>query len=103
VVVNERHPEMLNFLRMVIGESGRFPDLAQGFVAEVQERVLARLTQILAAITDQPELKARIFIGTLMHSILFENVLHGANLGPSCKQPLATLLVELLAAPPKHH
>ena len=103
VVVNERHPEMLNFLRMVIGESGRFPDLAQGFVAEVQERVLARLTQILAAITDQPELKARIFIGTLMHAILFENVLHGANLGPSCKQPLATLLVELLTAPPKHH
>lgn len=102
VEVNERQPEMLDFLRLVIGESGRFPDLAQGFVAEVQQRALTRLTQILAVITDQPELRARIFIGALMHTILFEDVLHGGELGPSCKPSIAELLVELVTSQPEH-
>ncbi|EAQ69363.1 bacterial regulatory s/ tetR family protein [Synechococcus sp. RS9909] len=102
VEVNERQPEMLDFLRLVIGESGRFPDLAKGFVAEVQQRALTRLTQILAVITDQPELRARIFIGALMQTILFEDVLHGGDLTPSCKSSIAKLVVELVTSQPDH-
>ena len=96
VDVSNRQPEMLDFLRLVIGESGRFPDLAQGFVAEVQQQALSRLVQVFSGITDEPELKARIFIGSLMHTILFDEVLHGDALTTTSKEQLVRHLVDLL-------
>jgi len=96
VDVSNRQPEMLDFLRLVIGESGRFPDLAQGFVAEVHQQALSRLAVVFSGLTDQPELKARIFIGSLMHAILFDEVLHGDALTNTSKEHLVRHLVDLL-------
>jgi AcrR family transcriptional regulator len=65
-----QEPEFLNFVRLVIAESGRFPQLAQTFVKNLAKPAIKRLTQYLAS---HPELKlpdaeatARIFIGSLV-------------------------------------
>lgn len=100
LAVRHRQGDMLDFLRLVIGESGRFPELARGFAHEVERHILKRVVGLFRPLGEAPELKARIFIGTLMHTILFQEVLHG---GPSSttanpQQGAATSLAEPLVA-----
>jgi len=40
-----QEPEYLNFVRLVIAESGRFPELAQTFVKNLAKPAIDRLTQ----------------------------------------------------------
>lgn len=97
LAVKEEQPELLRFLRLVIGESGRFPDLARQFAQEVQRQMLDRLSQQFAP-HPWAELKARLFIGTLIHSVLFHDVLHGDDNQPLDRAALAKDLVALLSA-----
>jgi AcrR family transcriptional regulator len=103
LAAQQRQPDMLDFLRLVIGESARCPDLAKGFVAEVEHHALERLVTIFSGISDRPELKARMFIGTLMHTILFQDVLHGDAIDASARRSLSRQLVEQLVSQPSCH
>jgi hypothetical protein len=44
-----QEPEYLNLVRLVIAESGRFPQLAQTFVRNLAKSAIDRLTQYLAS------------------------------------------------------
>ena len=73
------------FMRVLIGESGRFPELAQICVRAMIKPVAETLTHYLAApelkIPD-PEATARILLGALVHFHITQNVMHGQDIIP---------------------
>ncbi|HTL89075.1 MAG TPA: TetR/AcrR family transcriptional regulator, partial [Leptolyngbya sp.] len=44
----ENEPQFLNFMRLIIGESGRFPQLAQTFVTHVERTAFRRVCHYFA-------------------------------------------------------
>lgn len=74
------------FMRVLIGESGRFPELAQICVRAMTKPVLETLAQYLV---DHPELNipdpeatARILLGTLVYFHITQEVMHGKEILP---------------------
>ncbi len=96
-------PQLLTFMRLIIGESGRFPELARAFVQNIEKPVLEMLTHYLAtcpqlALAD-PEVAARAFIGAMIHFVLMEEVLHSGDLVPIERDRLLDSLVNLVTRP----
>lgn len=97
--------EYIAFLRLIIGESGRFPELAQLFVRALPQKVIHILTRYLDA---HPELElesseatVRIFVGSLMGFILTQEVLHGKDILPMQQEELIRTLIDLVASKKK--
>lgn len=92
--------EYIAFLRLVIAESERFPELAQLFTRTVMQRG----TQMLSSYLDtHPELQindslatARIFFGSLAAFVLAQEVLHGKYTMPMAKERIIDSLVSLI-------
>lgn len=90
-------PQILTFLRIIIGESGRFPELARAFVKNIEKPSLDFLTKYLSShpklqIAD-PEVAARSFVGTLIHFVLLRDVLQSGDIVPlQCDRLLDSLL-----------
>ena len=90
----------LTFFRIIIAESGRFPELAQAFVQNIEKPNLDFLTQYFAAhpklqLAD-PEVAARTFIGTLIHFMIVQNLLHGGDILPMERDRLIDSLLDLI-------
>lgn len=93
-------PEILAFLRMMIGESGRFPELARAFVRNIEKPVLDLLTHYFSShphlqIAD-PEVAARSFIGTLIHFVMLRDILQSGDLVPIERDRLLDSLLHLI-------
>lgn len=93
-------PEHLSFVRLIITESSKRPDLAQLFLKNVAQPALAILTRYLS---EHPELRieneeatARIFVGTLLHHVLTQKMLQGEDLMPINEHCLIETLVNLI-------
>lgn len=82
----KKTPEFLNFVRLVIAESGRFPQLAQAFVKNLIKPGIERLADYLASREElklpDPEVTARIFIGSLVYFQLTQEMMHGKEILP---------------------
>lgn len=94
-------PEYMTFVRLVIGESARFPSLAKTFAQNIAKPGLETLTQYLA---DHPELNipdpeatARIFLGSLIHFTLSQEVLHGKEIMPMESDRIIDSLTHLIS------
>lgn len=87
------------FMRVLIGESGRFPELAQICVRAMIKPVAETLTHYLAApelnIPD-PEATARILLGALVHFHITQNVMHGQDIVPMESDRLIDALTHLI-------
>ncbi|MEB3279226.1 MAG: TetR/AcrR family transcriptional regulator [Lyngbya sp.] len=77
-------PQFLDFLRIIFGESGRFPELARTFVGTVKATAFESITQLFANCRElkvkDPEVAARIFVGTIVHYIITQKLLHGEEI-----------------------
>jgi AcrR family transcriptional regulator len=97
--INQK-PELLNLVRLIIGESGRFPLLAQVFISNVDKPLLALLGQYLAAHPElqlpDPEAAARIFVGTLIHFTIVQEMLHCKEILPMERDRLIDNLINLI-------
>jgi TetR/AcrR family transcriptional regulator of autoinduction and epiphytic fitness len=93
-------PQILTFLRIIVGESGRFPELARAFAINVEKVSLDFLTQYFASHPKlqmgDPEVVARIFIGTLIHFVMIRDVLHSGDLIPIERDRLLEGLIKLI-------
>jgi AcrR family transcriptional regulator len=91
---------LLTFIRLTLGESGRFPDLAQSFVQTIQKPMIERLSQYFEGHQDlhysDPEIAARMFVGTLMHYVITHEILHGQEILPIQQDRLVDGLVDLI-------
>lgn len=93
-------PQILTFLRIIIGESGRFPELARAFVRNIEKPSIVLLTQYLGSHPSlrlpDPEVAARAFIGTLIHFVLLRDVLHSGDIVPMERDRLLDSLFQLI-------
>lgn len=92
--------EYIDFLRLIIGESGRFPALAQLFFQALPQRVWQLLGDYFAAHSElshaNPEAIARIFMGTLMSYVLTQKLLHGQEIMPMDRDIIIDALIDLI-------
>jgi TetR/AcrR family transcriptional regulator, regulator of autoinduction and epiphytic fitness len=93
-------PQVLTFLRIIIGESGRFPELARAFIQKIEKPNLDFLARYFAAhpklqIAD-PEVTARMFVGTLIHFVILQNMLHGEEIMPMERDRFLASLLDLI-------
>ncbi len=91
---------LVAFMRLIVGESGRFPELARAYVNHLAKPVIENLAGYLKT---RPELKlrdpqaaARVFMGTLVYYIIVQEVLHGRKLLPMKRERLVDGLVTLI-------
>ena len=92
--------QLLTFNRLIVAESGRFPELAKSFIRNLDKPVLEALSQYLASCHElnlpDPEAVARVFIGTLVHFMLTQEMLHGKEIVPMEGDRLIDSLIYLI-------
>mgnify|MGYP002789554830 CR=1 FL=1 len=93
-------PEYLAFIRLVIAESARFPELAQLYGKTVLQYAYSSLG---AYFEQHPELQiadaeatARIFFGTLSSFVLAQELLQGKHTMPMAKDRLINSLLHCI-------
>ncbi|NHC33823.1 TetR/AcrR family transcriptional regulator [Scytonema millei] len=96
--INE--PQFLNFMRLILGESGRFPQLARAFVRNIEQTAFRSLCHYFANCPHlklaDPEATARIFIGAIVHYMIVQEMLHGRDILPMERDRLIDTLINLI-------
>ncbi|MEL6553157.1 MAG: TetR/AcrR family transcriptional regulator [Cyanobacteria bacterium J06621_11] len=96
-------PQFCEFMRLIIGESGRFPELSAPYIQNVAKPLIEGLTRYLSACEDlkldDPEASARTFMGTLIYFVMLQRVLGGAELMPMEGDRIVTTVVNLIVSP----
>lgn len=100
ILARHQDPRHIQFVRTMIGEAGRFPELAKLFTDATVRPALSLIVQLIAKqdayrIHD-PEAFARVFIGSLVHHCLQQYILHGRELLPFDSTRLIDELVAIL-------
>jgi len=94
--------EALGLLRIIVGESGRFPQLAKAFVRTFKKSALHDLTQLFESRKElnlpDAEVAARIYVGTFMHFVMTSEVLHGKEIMPIERDRIIDNLIHLLTS-----
>ncbi len=94
------NPEQITFIRLIIGESGRFPELGRAFVQHIDKPMLDTLTNYLATCPDlklpDPAAVARTFMGTLIYFLINHEMLHGQDIVPMERERLVEHLISLI-------
>lgn len=97
-------PQFCEFMRLIIGESGRFPELSEPYIQNVAKPVLDELTRYLTSRSElhlsDPAATARTFIGTLIYFVMLQRMLGAAATMPMQSDRIITNLVDLIA--PSH-
>jgi TetR/AcrR family transcriptional regulator, regulator of autoinduction and epiphytic fitness len=89
--------EMNTFYRLVVGESGRFPELGKACVRHLDKPMIDALTKYFSTLNLlDPEATARIFMGTLVLYIINNEVMHGSEIMPMERNRLVDNLVNLI-------
>ncbi|ACK71531.1 transcriptional regulator, TetR family [Gloeothece citriformis PCC 7424] len=93
-------PEHLRFMRLVIAQSEKRPDLAQIFLKNVAQPSIKILTQYLQQQSElnivDAEATARIFVGSVIHFILTQEMFYGQEIMPMSEERLVENLVQLI-------
>ncbi|KKD35558.1 TetR/AcrR family transcriptional regulator [Limnoraphis robusta] len=93
-------PEFLDFMRIIVGESGRFPELARTFTRTIKVTAFESITHLFANCpelkTHDPEVAARIFLGTMVHYVITQKLLHGEDILPMDSDRLIDGLIDCL-------
>jgi TetR/AcrR family transcriptional regulator, regulator of autoinduction and epiphytic fitness len=80
------NPEFHDFKRVLVGESGRFPELAKTFVKHLSKPGIEALTIYFRDCPTfdfpDPEAIARIVIGAMIHFVLLQKIMHGEEIIP---------------------
>ncbi|MEL7071848.1 MAG: TetR/AcrR family transcriptional regulator [Cyanobacteria bacterium J06581_3] len=96
-------PHFCEFMRLIIGESGRFPELSKPYIENVAKPLIDGLTRYLSSCHElelrDPEASARTFMGTLIYFVMVQRVLGGAELMPMEGDRLISTLVDLIVPP----
>lgn len=97
-------PQFSEFMRLIIGESSRFPELSMPYIQNVAKPVIDSLTRYLNAHPElklnDPEAAARTFMGTLIYFVMLQRVLGADEVMPMESDRIVTTLVDLIAPAP---
>ncbi len=89
-----------DFIRIIIGESGRFPELAKAYVRNLAKPAIETLTQYLKSHPElkleDPEATVRVMIGTLVYFVMLQEMLYGQEILPLESERLVNTLTNLI-------
>lgn len=92
--------EYKSFFRVVVAESGRFPELAQLYVKKAVEPGLELLVNYFKAHPelqlDDPEVVARVFRGSLASFALVQDILQGKRTIPMSRERFVQGLIDTI-------
>lgn len=96
----EEDEEFCCFMRVIVGESGRFPELAKICVRHLFKPTLEAISQYLTAhpelkISD-PQAAALLFVSTLAHYHIIQDILHGQEIIPIDRSRMVDNLMEMM-------
>jgi TetR/AcrR family transcriptional regulator, regulator of autoinduction and epiphytic fitness len=88
------------FMRVIIGESGRFPELAKICVLNLFKPILEVISQYLAShpelkISD-PQAAALLFLSTLAHYHISQDLLYGKEVIPMERSRIVDVLMDFM-------
>lgn len=94
------NPPFLTLMRLIIGESGQFPELSQTFVRELSKPMLDQLSVFLANHPQlefsDPEVAARMFAGAMVHYLIVQEMMGGKDIMPLECDRMVNGLVDLM-------
>ena len=89
-----------DFIRIIIGESGRFPELAQAYVNSVVKPTIKILTKYFKSHPtlelEDPEATVRIMMGSLIYYVMLQEMMHGKDIVPLSSDRLINTLTKLI-------
>ncbi|MEM8832443.1 MAG: TetR/AcrR family transcriptional regulator [Cyanobacteria bacterium P01_G01_bin.19] len=89
-----------DFIRIVIGESGRFPELAKAYVNNIAKPTIEILTQYFSSHPQlelaDPAATVRVMMGTLIYYVMLQEMMHGAEIVPLESDRLVDTLTGLI-------
>lgn len=89
-----------DFVRIIIGESGRFPELAKSYVNNLAKPAIETLTQYFKSHPelklDDPEATVRVMMGTLIYFVMLQEMMHGKDIVPLESERLVDTLTSLI-------
>ncbi|MEM9946479.1 MAG: TetR/AcrR family transcriptional regulator [Cyanobacteria bacterium P01_D01_bin.36] len=91
--------EYHDFVRLMIGESKRFPELAETFMRNVTRPSMMKLKEYLVNSPleiDNPEATAHVLLGTVVFFMLSQEIMPGKTVMPIDSDQLADTLVAML-------
>lgn len=96
-----RHdPQFLGFIRLLYGESGRFPELASMYIHNLLKPTVEQLTRYLVAHPqlhlDDPKATAHVFINSLIHFIISQQMMGGESIMPLAPGRFTDNLVRMI-------
>jgi AcrR family transcriptional regulator len=99
----QKDPRYLALLRVMIGESERFPELARLFSRKVIARGMDGFKNYIKQHPelgiDDPDLTARVFVGSLVNFIITQELLYYKEISPSDMDRLVEYLIKLILRP----
>ena len=89
-----------DFMRIIIGESGRFPEIAKAYVNNVAKPAINLLTKYFQShptleLSD-PEATVRVMMGTLVYFAMLQEMLHGKDIVPLESDRLVRTLTNMI-------
>ena len=89
-----------DFVRIIVGKSGRFPELAKAYVNNVVKPAIEILTNYFqshpALKLEDPEATVRIMIGTMVYFVMLQEMMHGKDIIPLAGDRLIKTLTDLI-------
>jgi len=92
--------QFLAFVRLVIGESGRFPELSRTFIHSFDKFGSEVIREYLTSCSDlklpDPDATTYLFIGSLVHFLIHQEIMHGKDVMPMDRDRLVDSLINLV-------
>ena len=92
--------EYLNFVRLIISQSGKRADLSQLFLKTVSKPAIQYLAQYFEQDEQldliDPEATAKVFIGSIAYFIMSQELLHGKEIMPMTSERFVDNLIDLV-------
>lgn len=89
-----------DFIRIIIGESGRFPELAKAYVNNLAKPAIETLTQYFKSHPqlklEDPEAAVRVMMGTLIYFVMLQEMMHGKDILPLAGDRVIDTLTDLI-------
>ena len=93
-----------DFIRIIVGESGRFPELAKVYVNNLAKPAIETLTKYFKSHPElklaDPEAAVRVMMGTLIYFVMLQEMLHGSEILPLESDRLVNTLTEMITKNP---
>ena len=89
-----------NLIRIIIGESGRFPELAKAYVNNIVKPAIETLTKYFKTHPElkpeDPEATVRVIMGTLIYFVMLQEMMYGKDIMPLEDKRLVKTLTDLI-------